>query len=111
LSDDETEEFKSETTTDRAIEGLFKFKDNEDFDTKTELSQNQIIDIAKASAYAEIFDLEILDKFIKSFKTHMISKDRKGRIEVIQALTSSIEHTETEENKSVGNRLKQMFSL
>lgn len=109
LPDDfSTSDLKEETVTDRAIESLFKFSGDTDDDTKTELSHNQIIDVSKAVAFADTFDLPLLNKFIKSYKHHMISKNRLGRREVIEALKAEVEK---EESPAMGDKFKNLFSL
>lgn len=109
LENDSTE-INNESSSEKAIQTLFKFNCSADFDTKTELTQNQIIDISKAVAFSEAFDLEIVKQFINSYKLHLISKNRKGRREVIEALTTPKEDTESS-NDGFSNKLKNLISL
>lgn len=111
MEDDDSTEIINKSDTDKALNQLFTFKDNADFDTKTELSDNQIIDISKAVAYAEIFDLPILKKFVNSYKLHRVSKDRKGRKEVIEAVKHKAEESSEEAKEQVSTRLKQLIGL
>lgn len=102
--DDDAETMHEVSSTERSLDKLFQFKNEEDYNAKTELSHNQVVDITKGSALAIIFDLPLLETFIKSFKTHMISKDRKGRLEVIKAISAEIEK-EKNDNKSMFDKL------
>lgn len=102
---------KEDTISDRALMELFKFKHEADYDTKTELTQNQIIDISKAVAYSKIFNLPMLKAFVDSYKLHMVSKNRLGRREVIEAVKQREMEDSEESKRNVSARLKSLVGL
>lgn len=84
-----------ETDLYKTIEGLTDFKNLE---AKTELTHNQVIVVSRAIWFANKYNLPTLSKFVEQYLRHLISKDRKGRLELVTAITSALE-TEKEKSK------------
>lgn len=109
--DYDSSDIKEDTISDRALLQLFEFDKITDKDTKTELDDNQIIDISKAVAYSKIFNLPILAAFVDSYKLHRVSKNRMGRREVIEAVKSQNPENPEMANKNMASRIKSLVGL
>ena len=72
-----------------ALERLLEPGSPEDLDARSDLNELQILHYARAEAMAEFYHSKILKDFVLSLKRKMISKQRKGRKEFVQAFQSS----------------------
>lgn len=86
-NNDDIHRLVSELINDNNIEG------------KTDLNSNQIVAVARASWYAERYDSENLRIIIRYILKYLQSKDRKGRLELKEAITGMFRY-ELEKSKS-----------
>lgn len=88
------------------FENLFTGVDRE---TKTELTQEQIIEINKKRIIAKLLGWDSLNFALDDFMLLQISKDRKGRTEFIDGLKS--ERERESQDMSFGERLKNKMNF
>lgn len=81
-------EFMQQSGTDeeKVVKELVDVKNN--LITKTELTHDQIVCSATCYHIAEKYNLPVISKWVERILQGMISKERKGRKEFIQALQS-----------------------
>lgn len=91
----ETEDKKEKTSLD-VLENLFSTKNLE---TKTELTTKQISVVNSKRMISKMLCWERLGEALDYYMLLMISKDRKGRLEFVEAFKSEREK-ETGQNKS-----------
>jgi hypothetical protein len=72
------------------------FPSDETLAMKTELSPNLILPIAKAKLIAKIMKSGVLEDYLQYLQTSLISKDRRGRHELLEALTAMRHRDEDE---------------
>jgi hypothetical protein len=73
---------------EQQVQQLFNLKDFQDLIVKTEIPPGLIVPIAKALTIAELTNCDVLKKFIRYILLLQISKDRKGRIELMEAISA-----------------------
>jgi len=77
---------------EKVIKELFDL--DKSIEAKTDLSQEQIVEICKLKHLARKYKMGELGLFIKEFMRLSISKNRQGRKEFIDALKSARENKE-----------------
>lgn len=63
--------------------------DTNNINVKTDLSQDQIMAVARMELFADYYNVSILKSFSQNFKELQISKDRQGRKEGTAILSSA----------------------
>ena len=90
--------------TDTDLSKIVKELLNQDnIETKTELSQKQINAIAALQTEAILYDINPLKIYLGEFKTHMVSKNRKSRGEIVEIMRQKLKFTgdETAKKESI----------
>lgn len=95
----EKTENKKENTLD-IFKTLF---DNREIETKTELTQQQIILINKKLVLAEILQFKELKHAINNFMVLQVSKDRKGRVEFVDGIKAEYGREERQQKSLFSN--------
>jgi len=73
--------------TDTDLSKIIKeLLDQNNIETKTELSQKQINAIATLQTEAILYNINPLKVYLGEFKTHMVSKNRKSREEIVEIM-------------------------
>jgi hypothetical protein len=72
------------------------FPTDETLDMKTELAPGLILSITKAKLIAKIMKSSVLDDYLRYLQTALISKDRRGRHELLEAMTAMRHRDEDE---------------
>lgn len=68
--------------------------DNKDIETKTELSQKQIVLINKKIVIADILQFKELQFALNNFMVLQVSKERKGRVEFVDGIKAEYNREE-----------------
>ena len=77
--------------TDTDLSKIVKELLNRDnIETKTELTQKQINAIAALQTEAILYDINPLKVYLGEFKTHMVSKKRKSRGEIVEIMRQKL---------------------
>jgi len=90
--------------TDTDLSKIVKELLNRDnIETKTELSQKQINAIAALQTEAILYNINPLKIYLGEFKTHMVSKKRKSRGEIVEIMRQKLRSTgdETAKKESI----------
>jgi hypothetical protein len=91
--------------TDTDLSKIVKELLNRDnIETKTELSQEQINAIAALQTEAILYDIDPLKIYLAEFKTHMVSKKRKSRGEIVEIMRQKL-------NSSLGDEATKKESI
>ena len=75
-----------ETATEEALRMMFEKKDIE---MRTDLSPPMILAMSRGEIFADIFNSEIMRSFIKNIQVLSVSKNRKGRGELVAIVRNS----------------------
>jgi hypothetical protein len=94
---------KDEKPYKEVISQLFNM--NENINAKTQVSHDEVYNLARLSFYQQLTGSELLNGFIKEFKELRVSLDRKGRQEIIDIFSSDIKVIPEEQEK------KRFFGL
>lgn len=76
-----------------------------DIELKTELTDPEIVSIAKIRFMAEMYDIDILEQFTNNLMELKVSRFRRGRREFIQGL-----HADERREQPEGNILSRIFN-
>lgn len=76
--------FGSETTAQ--FNPLSELLSEDDINMKTDLTQGLIVALARCEAAAKMFEVPELTDFCHAIKTMRVSLNRKGRIEIVEAI-------------------------
>lgn len=87
---------KSNQTVSDVVKELITTDKN--LSSKTELTVTQVITFTKAEAWADRYSSDLGKKLIKYYKENLISLNRKGRTELVDALGKAMVH-EAEMNR------------
>jgi hypothetical protein len=87
----------------KILDTLFTIKD---INFKTELSDKEIKILTKISVISEMLQSDELRTLVKDFKELRVSKNRKGRNELVQALVKA-----QEERKDKFSSIKNVFGV
>lgn len=75
---------------DNIFNTINKLLDVHDIELKTALSQNEVVVFTKALWFSDKFDLPVLKLYVTKMMILKVSQDRKGRTELIEAISSGI---------------------
>jgi len=91
---------ESDTNSNQTVSDVVKelISTDKNLSSKTELTAIQVLTFTKAETWSDRYNSGLGKTLIKFYKENLISKDRKGRMELVEALKGAIEH-EIEMNK------------
>lgn len=100
-------ELKFESNDNKPYKDVLKnlFDTENNINAKTELSHDEIYNIARVQLLAELTDNQLVKDFVKEFKELRVSLNRKGRQEVIDIFNNDIKINSEESEK------KRFFGL
>ncbi|MFW6130271.1 MAG: hypothetical protein ACOC56_03730 [Atribacterota bacterium] len=80
----------SETAKEDIGKELQELFSNENIEKKGDISARQVMAIAKAKTFADRYNNNLLDDFIKRYVIYSVSKERKGRKEFVEGFKAKI---------------------
>ena len=85
-----------------AIKQLFKFDENADIKTKTDLNINDVKKLTRLKLISEIFNIDVINTLCENYCLYLVSKDRRGRTEVVDVVA--------EKKETIGEDSKKFFN-
>jgi len=97
------------TEKTNSLDMFSKLFESEEIELKTELTTNQVVELNKKRAVANLLDWDSLNYVLNDFMILMVSKERGGRKEFIEGLKTERE----KEHKETGffQNLKSKFGM
>lgn len=90
------------------FEPLRELFNDDGIDTRTDISDLQVVQIARARAIAEAFDISLLNEFCDNILRLSLSKDRKSRKEFVDAFKHARQEEDFNNLGVLGNMMNNL---